>query len=291
MREGLIYKALSGFYYVDSEGESFQCRARGVFRKKGLSPLVGDEVVFQIENQTDGYITELKPRRNELKRPPVANIDQVLVVMSAKEPEFSKNLIDKFLVIVESYDIEPCLIVTKKDLLSMDEISWIDNQLKKYEAIGYRTYFVSNLEDQSALTHILVDGINVLSGQSGVGKSSLINAVKPDSNLETGVISNALNRGKHTTRHVELIKINDQYLADTPGFSALDIAHIDKYILKNCFPEFAAREELCKYRECLHVNEPSCAVKDAVETGEIMQSRYDNYLQLMNEIETRKVRY
>ncbi|UTH14623.1 ribosome small subunit-dependent GTPase A [Macrococcus equipercicus] len=291
MREGLIYKALSGFYYVDSEGESFQCRARGVFRKKGISPLVGDEVIFQIENETDGYITELKSRRNELKRPPVANIDQVLVVMSAKEPEFSKNLIDKFLVIVESYDIEPCLIVTKKDLLNAAQTAAIESQLSDYEAIGYRTYFVSNLEDQSALADILVDGINVLSGQSGVGKSSLINAVKPDSQLETGIISSALNRGKHTTRHVELIQVNGKYLADTPGFSALDIAHIDKYILKNCFPEFAAREDQCRYRECLHVNEPSCAVKAAVESGEVMQSRYDNYLQLMNEIETRKVRY
>ncbi|KAA1042757.1 ribosome small subunit-dependent GTPase A [Macrococcus equipercicus] len=291
MREGLIYKALSGFYYVDSEGESFQCRARGVFRKKGISPLVGDEVIFQIENETDGYITELKPRRNELKRPPVANIDQVLVVMSAKEPEFSKNLIDKFLVIVESYDIEPCLIVTKKDLLNAAQTAAIESQLSDYEAIGYRTYFVSNLEDQSALADILVDGINVLSGQSGVGKSSLINAVKPDSQLETGIISSALNRGKHTTRHVELIQVNGKYLADTPGFSALDIAHIDKYILKNCFPEFVAREDQCRYRECLHVNEPSCAVKAAVESGEVMQSRYDNYLQLMNEIETRKVRY
>ncbi|TDM07111.1 ribosome small subunit-dependent GTPase A [Macrococcus lamae] len=291
MREGIIYKALSGFYYVDSRGESFQCRARGVFRKKGLTPLVGDQVLFQIENETDGYITELKPRSNELKRPPVANINQVLVVMSAKEPEFSKNLIDKFLVIVESFDIAPCLIVTKKDLLNDEQIAVIEKHLADYEAIGYRTYFVSNLEDQSALSKILVDGINVLSGQSGVGKSSLINAVKPNSNLETGVISSALNRGKHTTRHVELIQVDGKYLADTPGFSALDIAHIDKYVLKNCFPEFAAREEQCKYRECLHVNEPACAIKDAVQSGDIMQSRYDNYLQLMNEIETRKARY
>ncbi|GGA97154.1 ribosome small subunit-dependent GTPase A [Macrococcus hajekii] len=290
MREGLIYKALSGFYYVESEGESFQCRARGVFRKRGLSPLVGDRVKFQIENTTDGYITELLPRKNELVRPPVANIDQVLVVMSAKEPEFSLNLIDKFLVIVESYDITPCLIVTKKDLLNADEESFIQSKLDYYQSIGYNTYLISNLEDQRVMLDMLVPGINVLSGQSGVGKSSLINAARPQSNLETGIISNALNRGKHTTRHVELIKNKQGYIADTPGFSSLDYAHIDKYMLKNCFPEFVEVEQECKYRECLHVNEPKCAVKMAVGDT-ILASRYDHYLQMMNEIETRKVRY
>ncbi|ULG75097.1 ribosome small subunit-dependent GTPase A [Macrococcus brunensis] len=290
MREGLIYKALSGFYYVESAGESFQCRARGVFRKKGLSPLVGDRVKFQIENEIEGYITELLPRKNELIRPPVANIDQVLIVMSAKEPDFSLNLIDKFLVIVESYDIMPSLIVTKKDLLTEKEEAVIQGKLEYYQSIGYSTHLISNLEDQSELLHLLVPGINVLSGQSGVGKSSLINAVRPESNLETGVISNALNRGKHTTRHVELIRTSEGYIADTPGFSSLDYAHIDKYMLKNCFPEFVAAAEECKYRECLHVNEPKCAVKSSV--GEtILQSRYDHYLQMMNEIETRKVRY
>ncbi|TDL98725.1 ribosome small subunit-dependent GTPase A [Macrococcus brunensis] len=290
MREGLIYKALSGFYYVESEGESFQCRARGVFRKKGLSPLVGDRVKFQIENEIEGYITELLPRQNELVRPPVANIDQVLIVMSAKEPEFSLNLIDKFLVIVESYDIMPSLIVTKKDLLSEEEEAFIQDKLDYYHSVGYSTHLISNLEDQSAMLHMLVPGINVLSGQSGVGKSSLINAARPESNLETGVISNALNRGKHTTRHVELIKTSQGYIADTPGFSSLDYAHIDKYMLKNCFPEFVAAADECKYRECLHVNEPKCAVKASV--GEtILQSRHDHYLQMMNEIETRKVRY
>ncbi|TDM03988.1 ribosome small subunit-dependent GTPase A [Macrococcus carouselicus] len=290
MREGLIYKALSGFYYVESEGMSFQCRARGVFRKRGLTPLVGDRVRFQIENETDGYITELLPRKNELVRPPVANIDQVLVVMSAKEPEFSLNLIDKFLVIVESYDITPSLVVTKKDLLTPDEISFLENKLDYYRSIGYQTHLISNLEDQRVMLDTLVTGINVLSGQSGVGKSSLINAARPDMNLETGVISNALNRGKHTTRHVELIRNGKAYIADTPGFSSLEYAHIDKYMLKNCFPEFVAVEQNCKYRECLHVNEPKCAVKEAVGDT-ILETRYDHYLQMMNEIETRKVRY
>lgn len=291
MKEGLIYKALSGFYYVEADGESYQCRARGNFRKKGLSPLVGDRVKFQVENKTDGYINELLPRKNALVRPPVANIDQVLVVMSAKEPEFSLNLIDKFLVIIEGYNIDPALIITKKDLLAADDTKRIEEALQYYRAIGYPTYFISNLEDQGSLTSTLVDGINVLSGQSGVGKSSMINAMIPESKLETGVISNALNRGKHTTRHVELIQTGEGYIADTPGFSALDFTHIDKYSLKNCFPEFREREQDCKFRECLHINEPGCSVKEAVDANIILKTRYEHYLQMMNEIETRKVRY
>lgn len=287
--KGQIIKALSGFYYVKSDDSIYQCRARGNFRKRGISPLVGDFVEFQIENETDGYILSIEERNNSMVRPPVANIDRVIVVLSAKEPEFSLNLLDKFLVKVESYGIEPVILVTKKDLINQDETLFIERALDYYESIGYETYFVTNLNEQSY--DALVQGITVLAGQSGVGKSSFINSLIPDANLNTGVISNALNRGKHTTRHVELISLQNGYIADTPGFSSLELDNIDKYELKNMFPDFVKLAPQCKFRECLHLNEPNCAIKKALETGEVLQSRYDHYLQMMSEIENRKVRY
>ncbi|MBQ5153605.1 ribosome small subunit-dependent GTPase A [Macrococcoides caseolyticum] len=287
--KGQIIKALSGFYYVKSEAKIYQCRARGNFRKRGISPLVGDFVKFQVENETDGYILSIDERNNSMVRPPVANIDRVIVVLSAKEPEFSLNLLDKFLVKVESYGIEPVILVTKKDLVNKEEGLFIERALNQYESIGYETYFVTNLNEQSY--DALVKGITVLAGQSGVGKSSFINSLIPDANLNTGVISNALNRGKHTTRHVELIPLQNGYIADTPGFSSLELDNIDKYELKNMFPEFVKLSPQCKFRECLHLNEPKCAIKTALATGEVLQSRYDHYLQMMSEIENRKVRY
>lgn len=290
IKRGMIYKALSGFYYVWSDGASYACRARGNFRNRGISPLVGDDVSFQVENETDGYILEVHERKNELVRPPVSNIDHVLVVMSAKEPNLSLNLLDKFLVTVEGHDITPSIIITKRDLLSNDEIRYVEEILEHYEKVGYKTYFISNLEDQEAMSGALVDGINVLSGQSGVGKSSLINAML-QMNIQTGIISNALNRGKHTTRHVELINTPHGFLADTPGFSALDFIHIEKHNLKNCFPEFVQAADNCKFRECLHINEPKCQVKENVKVHIIMETRYKHYLQMMKEIESRKVRY
>lgn len=289
--KGQIIKALSGFYYVKSEDDSaiYQCRARGNFRKKGIIPYVGDLVTFQIENENDGYILEIHERKNVLVRPPVANVDRVIIVMSAKEPEFSLNLVDKFITIIESYDVEPVLLVTKKDLLNEQEISFITTQLDYYERIGYGVMFVSNLEQQNF--NDLIKGITVLAGQSGVGKSSFINALIPDANLNTGVISNALNRGKHTTRHVELIPLDYGYIADTPGFSSLDLDNLDRNTLKYCFIEFAERANECKFRECMHINEPGCAIKAGVENGEILETRYLHYQQMLNEIDTRKVRY
>lgn len=289
--KGQIIKALSGFYYVKGEDDSaiYQCRARGNFRKKGITPYVGDFVTFQIENENDGYILEIHERKNALVRPPVANVDRVTIVMSAKEPEFSLNLVDKFITIIESYDVEPVLLVTKKDLLNEQEISFITTHLNYYERIGYEVMFVSNLEQQNF--NDLIKGITVLAGQSGVGKSSFINALIPDANLNTGVISNALNRGKHTTRHVELIPLDHGYIADTPGFSSLDLDNLDRNTLKYCFIEFAERANECKFRECVHINEPGCAIKAGVENGEILESRYLHYQQMLNEIDTRKVRY
>ncbi|WP_414056090.1 ribosome small subunit-dependent GTPase A [Macrococcus equi] len=288
--KGQIIKALSGFYYVkDDKNEIYQCRARGNFRKKGITPYVGDFVTFQIENETDGYILDILDRKNVMVRPPVVNVGRVIVVMSAKEPDFSLNLVDKFITIIESYDIEPVLLVTKKDLLTDDEIAYIEKCLAYYESIGYKVLFVSNKDSHNFTS--LIQGITVLAGQSGVGKSSFINALIPDANLNTGIISNALNRGKHTTRHVELIPLQEGYIADTPGFSSLDLDNIDRNTLKYCFIEFAQRAGECKFRECLHINEPKCAIKDAVDAGDILESRYQHYQQMLEEIENRKVRY
>lgn len=289
--KGQIIKALSGFYYVKAFNKDniYQCRARGNFRKKGITPLVGDIVNFQIENVTDGYILEVAERKNAMVRPPVANIDRVIVVMSAKSPEFSLNLVDKFIAVIESLNIEPVLLITKKDLLNDLEIQHIEKELDYYAKIGYETYFVSNEAHQ--YIENIIKGITVLAGQSGVGKSSFINALIPEANLNTGAISNALNRGKHTTRHVELIPLQSGYIADTPGFSAIDLDNIDKYILKECFIEFVEKAHECKFRECLHINEPNCAIKEAVETGEIKQTRYQHYQQMLQEIDSRKVRY
>ncbi|MCE4956790.1 ribosome small subunit-dependent GTPase A [Macrococcoides caseolyticum] len=291
MIKGQIIKALSGFYYVKSEGHEqiYQCRARGNFRKKGITPYVGDHVTFQIENETDGYILEILERQNVMVRPPVANVDRVIIVMSSVEPAFSLNLVDKFITIVESYDIEPVLLVTKKDLLSSTEIIEIEQHLSYYHKIGYDVMFVSNKDEHHFKD--LIKGITVLAGQSGVGKSSFINALIPEAQLNTGVISNALNRGKHTTRHVELLPLENGYIADTPGFSSLDLDNVDKQTLKYCFVEFVECADACKFRECLHLNEPKCAVKTAVESGEISATRYLHYQQMLQEIESRKVRY
>ncbi|RXK18945.1 ribosome small subunit-dependent GTPase A [Macrococcus sp. DPC7161] len=289
MKIGQIIKALSGFYYVKYENEIYQTRARGNFRKKGISPLVGDFVQFQIENQTDGYILNIEERKNAIVRPAVANVDRVIVVMSAVEPNYSLNLIDKFLVNVESYHIEPVLLITKKDLADEALINKIESDLAYYKKIGYEVHFVSNEERQHLQS--LVKGITVLAGQSGVGKSSFINAMIPGTDLNTGVISNALNRGKHTTRHVELIPVNEHYIADTPGFSSLELTEVDKYSLKNCFPEFRQNETHCKFRECLHINEPKCEIKRLVESGEILKSRYEHYQQMFTTIENTKERY
>jgi ribosome biogenesis GTPase len=293
MPHGKIIKALSGFYYVLDGEEIIQCRGRGVFRLNKVTPLVGDHVVYQAENPTDGYVLEIKPRKNELVRPPIANIDQAILVFSAVEPNFSANLLDRFLVGIEDKEIEPIIIISKMDLVPESELQKLEQYIEDYQKIGYtviKTSSVTNDGVKALLPH-LAEKTSVFSGQSGVGKSSLLNAINPELTLETNDISSHLGRGKHTTRHVELIPVGSGLVADTPGFSSLEFLEIEAERLSYCFPEIYQVGKQCKFRGCLHDKEPKCSVKVGVEQGEIPSYRYEHYVQILEEIKERKPRY
>ncbi|MEH7415444.1 ribosome small subunit-dependent GTPase A [Neobacillus drentensis] len=293
MPEGKIVKALSGFYYVLYDDNLIQCRGRGVFRKNKITPLVGDEVVFQAENDLEGYILEVKTRKNELVRPPIANVDQAILVFSAVEPDFSTVLLDRFLVLVEFNSIEPLICITKMDLTNKEEKEKIVKYADQYRTAGYEVILTSSETETGIelLNPHIENKISVFAGQSGVGKSSLLNVLRPDLELKTNDISSHLGRGKHTTRHVELIKVGNGLIADTPGFSSLEFNNIEVEDLTSCFPEIQRASENCKFRGCLHVTEPKCGVKAAVESGEIPSYRYEHYGDFLQEIKDRKPRY
>lgn len=293
MPEGKIVKALSGFYYVLHNDNLIQCRGRGVFRKNKITPLVGDEVVFQAENDLEGYILEVKERKNELIRPPIANVEQAILVFSAVEPNFSTVLLDRFLVLVEFNQIEPLICITKMDLTDHEERARIEEYASRYRDAGYEVILTSS-ETEAGIERLnphIENKISVFAGQSGVGKSSLLNVLRPDLELKTNDISSHLGRGKHTTRHVELIKVGNGLIADTPGFSSLEFTNIEVEDLTSCFPEIQKASENCKFRGCLHVTEPKCGVKSAVESGEIPSYRYEHYVDFLQEIKDRKPRY
>lgn len=288
--KGKIIKALSGFYYVASEDEIFQTRARGNFRNRKITPLVGDEVIFESSNQTDGYLLEILPRKNELVRPPVANVDQGVVVTSLVEPNFSYNLLDRFLVTLEYEGIEPIIFLTKADLVK--DLAAMKAIEETYQAIGYHVITSkAEGEDLLEIQRYFPERITVFMGQSGAGKSTLLNRIVPELALETGVISESLGRGKHTTRHVELLPICDGLVADTPGFSSIDFLEIEAVELPKLFPDFLAVASNCRFRECMHLNEPDCAVKQGVAANEIAETRYKNYVQFLEEIENRRPVY
>ncbi|PMC38392.1 ribosome small subunit-dependent GTPase A [Bacillus sp. UMB0899] len=294
MPHGKIVKALSGFYYVKDNEKLIQCRGRGVFRKNKITPLVGDEVEYQAENDLEGYILEVFERKNELVRPPICNVDQAILVFSAVEPDFSPTLLDRFLVLIEANDISPIIVISKVDLIPSDEVrESVESFAKDYQYAGYTVLLTSTVEStvEKDLLPYLNEHISVFAGQSGVGKSSLLNVLRPDLELKTNDISSHLGRGKHTTRHVELISVGTGFVADTPGFSSLDFTGIEVEDLSYCFPEMRTRSGDCKFRGCTHVKEPKCAVKEAVAEGEIPQYRYDHYLTFVEEIKDRKPRY
>lgn len=282
MFQGRIIKALSGFYYVENENEIVECRARGKFRKDEIKPLVGDFVEYQ-----DGYIMKLLPRKNFLIRPPICNVDQAFIVSSCKEPDFSSALLDKFLLIIEHLDIEPIIILSKADL---DDGS-IDKYITSYERAGYKIFKISSKDNQGIdnLKTLFKDKVTVITGQSGVGKSSLLNALDINLNLETNEISKSLGRGKHTTRHVELIKMYGGYIGDTPGFSSLELKMSPEQ-LAVAYHDFAKYSLQCKFRGCLHDSEPNCAVKNAVNDGNISKERYEHYLLNLQEVKKKEER-
>ena len=282
--QGRIIKALAGFYYVECDGQVYQTRARGNFRKKGQTPYVGDFVDFSAEDNSEGYILKIYDRHNSLVRPPIVNIDQAVDIMSAKEPDFNANLLDRFLVLLEHKSIQPVVYISKMDLL--DTQSEIEAVAAKYRDIGYD--FVTT---QEALLPMLNDKVTVFMGQTGVGKSTLLNRIAPELALETGEISDSLGRGRHTTRAVSFYNVHGGKIADTPGFSSLDYEVKTVEDLSESFPEIRKASHFCKFRSCSHTHEPSCGVKEALENGEIWQSRYDNYLQFLSEIENRRETY
>lgn len=293
MLEGRIIKALSGFYYVQSNDIVYTCRGRGLFRNQNISPLVGDFVKFDITEGHAGYIQEIGDRTNELIRPPVANITQAIIVNAAVEPNFSTLLLDRFLVVVESLGISPLIVITKKDLATEANIADINVFVADYEAIGYKVRFLS-LDQPQELNRVkeyLADHVTVVMGQSGVGKSTLLNVIDPAFAIKTAAISKSLGRGKHTTRHVELLEVNGGLVADTPGFSSLEFTGIEAEELSHYFIEIGRASKNCKFRMCSHDQEPGCAVKAEVEAGKIQNYRYKHYLAFLLEIQNRKPRY
>ncbi|WP_412988141.1 ribosome small subunit-dependent GTPase A [Pediococcus siamensis] len=294
MQRGQIIQSLSGFYDVISQEQIFRTRARGNFRKQKISPLVGDWVEFDPQTQGEGYILKIDPRKNQLVRPSLANIDQAVVVTACVQPDFSTNLLDRQLVTLEEKKIEPIIYFTKGDLVSEAARANLAQIADGYRQIGYEVYLTWDAfpeETVLKLKQTFKNRLTIFMGQTGAGKSTLLNHIDPNLQLQTGAVSQALNRGKHTTRKVALFKINKGLVADTPGFSSYTVFEMALEELKNLFPEISRTSRHCRFRECLHINEPDCAVKTAVQTGDIMQSRYDNYVQFFNLIKAQKPVY
>ena len=269
--EGLIIRNISNEYIVKNKSGIYPCRARGKFRKDKIIPLVGDKVIFDEKNN---YILEIKQRKNYLIRPTVANIDQALIVTSVKSPNLDTNLLDKLLTIISYNNIEPIICFTKLDLLTSEEQQEISKYINYYKKIGYKVVTNSNKENY---TNLFRNKITVLTGQSGAEKSSLLNLLNPSLKLKTDEISKALNRGKHTTRHTELYELLDGYIVDTPGFSQVDFHNMTKFDIRDNMKEMFENLHYCKYRDCLHIKEDKCRVKELVKTKEILASRYENY--------------
>ena len=289
--QGKIIKGIDGFYYVNVvEFGVYECKAKGIFRKEKQKPLVGDNVEIEVldEETMTGNITALLPRKNELIRPAVANIDQALVVFAVTRPSPHFNLLDRFLVMMERQDIPVVLCFNKEDIAEDEQVEKLRSV---YEGCGYPCVFTSALEERNIekIKELLKGKTTVIAGPSGVGKSSLINILNPDAKMETGDISSKIERGKHTTRHSELFTIaQDSYIMDTPGFSSLYVNDFEKEELKYYFPEFDPYEGTCRFLGCDHVHEPDCAVKAAVEAGEIHEIRYKDYLEMYEELKSKR---
>ena len=274
------------FKVMDLESKIiYDAKASGLFRMKKQNLLVGDIVLFDTLENNKAYITEILKRQNELVRPPIANIDLAIIAMSVKEPVFNDNLLDRFLTILSFNNIESIILFTKWDLLSIEEEQEMNNICSYYEQIGYTIIkTTTKVKDTvKSLMDLIDNKVCVITGQSGVGKSSLLNLIDPNLNLETNDISLALGRGKHTTRHVELIPFNNGWIADTPGFGTMDFRGMSETNIAQSFHEFFESSSECKYNGCLHKNEPNCKVKEKLEKNEILKSRYINYLQFIEE--------
>ncbi|MFB9770557.1 ribosome small subunit-dependent GTPase A [Lactiplantibacillus modestisalitolerans] len=294
MKVGQIRQSLSGFYDVYADGQLYRTRARGNFRKRKITPLVGDQVEFDSTTPQEGYVLKVLPRQTQLVRPPVANVDLAIVVTATTPQEFSTNLLDRQLVALGVAGIDAVIYFAKTDLLSDADYQDRQTLAAAYRKIGYPVICDRTAFSEAALTMVkraLAGHVAVVMGQTGAGKSTLLNHLEPGLALATGEISQALNRGKHTTRKVSLIPVADGLVADTPGFSSYEVFDIAANELTHYFPEFVRLSADCKYRGCVHINEPHCAVKAALDAGQLLTSRYDNYLQFYETIKNKKVVY
>ena len=291
MRQGKIVKGIAGFYYVSVVGSGiYECKAKGVFRQKKMKPLVGDNVEIDIINEEEktGNVVEILPRKNALIRPAVANVDQALVIFAGTSPKPNLNLLDRFLLMMEQQEVPTLICFNKEDLASEAEIQELRDA---YETSGYPLFFVSARQQEGIepLRAALEGKTTTVAGPSGVGKSTLINLLAPEVQMETGEISEKIQRGKHTTRHSQLILLNEQtYIFDTPGFSSLAVDFFEKESLGTLFPEFVEYEQNCRFTGCSHIGEPVCGVKEALAEGKISQSRYNNYVQIYNELKDKR---
>ncbi len=282
MTKGLIIKSISGEYDVVLNDTIYTCKPRGVFRYQEKNVKVGDYVEIDTETKS---ILKIYPRKNDLIRPVIANVDKAFLVFSVKEPDLNLNLLDRLIAIMEYNNIESIIVFSKMDLLLEEEKEEYLVIKEYYQEIGYKVYEVDKEKNDEAILNEFKDSVCVLAGQSGVGKSSILNKIDASLFLKTNDISHALGRGKHTTRHVELHKVGEGYLADSPGFGIVDFKDFDPLTLSHTFVEFFEKSDNCKFSKCLHINEPKCFIKEEVEKGNILKSRYENYLLFNKEIE------
>lgn len=288
MLQGIVIKAYNGFYYVQNRDKVFMCNIRGRFKKERFSLLVGDQVDFEIVGAEKGIVEGIAPRRSLLKRPMVANVDQVIVTFAAASPDVNLGLVDRFLVLAELSALKVVICINKIDLAREEDILSL---CERYRAIGYSIIYVSarNKVGIEELSQCLYGKVSVFAGPSGVGKSSILNMVEPGLSLTTGEVSKKIGRGRHTTRFAELLPLSGGgFVVDTPGFSSTQFDNVEEKDLGRCFPEFREASLACKFSTCMHYKEPQCAVKSGVINGEIHPERYTSYLEILNEIQSSK---
>lgn len=284
MVKGIIVKGIAGFYYVKTENGLYECKARGKFKNKKLTPLVGDRVLILPENEAKATIEEIEKRTTELLRPSVANVEQAIIVVASQNPDPNMILLDKMTVLALSAELEPVICINKVD---MDTCGKAEQLKTEYEAAGFKVILSSTKRGDGieALKEVIKDKITVFAGPSGVGKSSLLNKIQPGLVLQTGEISEKIKRGKHTTRHSELIELTEGgWVVDTPGFTSLELDFIQVDTLKHYFPEFDAFSDTCRFDDCVHINEPACSIIEAVERGQLIRRRYESYQYVYQEL-------